>query len=198
MNDSCGSYDSDHYSMEIVPGARGGSAGKFTVSPGDVPEFGGGERSEVAGHDDAVLVREGEERWYEFSLRFGEDFPAPVEGSWFIIMQWHSDAGGSPPLTVHVSPDREVVIGGDAVREDGRVLGKVRPGEWVDYALHIGFSRDASDGFVEGWEEGVQTVQRQERETLVVEEHYFKMGIYRGNEDDSTAELTIDDFRVSG
>lgn len=196
-NSSCSGYESEHYSMEIVPGRRDGFAAKFIVRPGDVPDFGGGERSEVSGHGDEAATREGDERWYQFSMRFDEDFPEPADGSWFIVMQWHSGSG-SPPLALNISPDLTVDIGGDGVDFPERSIGPVRRGEWVDYTLHVGFSQDSDSGFVEAWENGVQTVERYNRATMSSDENYLKMGIYRGNDDDSTAAVTIDEFRVSG
>ncbi|WP_214369795.1 polysaccharide lyase [Pseudonocardia sp. H11422] len=177
-------------------GEQVGRVARFVVGPGDVPDFGGGERSEVAAHSEAALTREGDERWYEFSLRFPEDFQNPVDGDWFIVMQWHSGSG-SPPLAIEISPEGTVDIAGDGVDHDRQSIGPVRPGEWVDYTLHAGFSQDASQGFVEAWENGVQTVERYSRATMSSDENYLKMGIYRGNADSSTAEVWIDGPRVS-
>ncbi|GAA4875181.1 polysaccharide lyase [Pseudonocardia benzenivorans] len=177
-------------------GQKVGQVARFVVGPGDVPDFGGGERSEVAAHSEEALTREGDERWYEFSLRFGEDFPNPVEGDWFIVMQWHSGSG-SPPLAIEISPEGTVDIAGDGVEHQRQSIGPVRPGEWVHYTLHAGFSQDPSQGFVEAWENGVQTVQRYSRATMSSDENYLKMGIYRGNADTSTAEVWIDGPRVS-
>jgi hypothetical protein len=190
MNSGCEDIGSAGHALGLVDGLSGGKAAKFVVRPGDVPDFGGGERSEVAAHEDAMLTRSGDERWYEFSLRFAEDFPDPVDGSWFIVMQWHSGSG-SPPLALEVSPDGELYVGGEGGPK--KVIGPVRRGEWVNYALNVGFG---SSGFVEAWENGERTVERHERQTMSSDENYFKMGIYRGNEDDSTAEVWFDDLRV--
>lgn len=196
LNADCAGYNAKHYSMEIVPGRDGGSAAKFIVRPGDVPDFGGGERSEVAAHGPETSTREGDERWYRFSMRFDENFPAPTDGSWFIVMQWHS-GDGSPPLALNVSPDLTVDIGGDGVEHPEKTLGPVRRGEWVDYVMHVKFSQSSGEGFVEAWENGVQTVQRYNRATMSSDENYLKMGIYRGNDDDTTAAVTFDEFEVS-
>ena len=55
----------------------------------------------------------------------------------------------------------------------------MRRGEWVDYTLHVKFSRDAGTGFVEGWENGRQTVERTARATMTSDSNYLKQGIYR-------------------
>ncbi|WP_214364591.1 polysaccharide lyase [Pseudonocardia sp. H11422] len=209
VNGSCSSYrggDSASVISGDVVGRLGqqigrageqvGRVARFVVGPGDVPDFGGGERSEVAAHSEAALTREGDERWYEFSLRFAEDFPNPVEGDWFIVMQWHSGSG-SPPLAIEISPEGTVDIAGDGVDHERQTIGPVRPGEWVDYTLRAGFSQDPAQGFVEAWENGVQTVERYARATMSSDENYLKMGIYRGNADSSTAEVWIDGPRVS-
>ncbi|HVL84501.1 MAG TPA: polysaccharide lyase [Pseudonocardia sp.] len=195
VNSDCDTSGVGH-ALDLVGQARKGEfAARFVVKPGDVPDFGGGERSEVASHSDEMATRSGDRRWYEFSLFFPEDFPNPVEGDWFIVMQWHA-GDGSPPLAVEVSPDGELYLGGDGVEHDSRRIGPVRRGEWVDYVMHVGFSRSASEGFVEVWENGEQVVERVSRATMSSDENYFKMGIYRGNGDDSTAAVLIDDLAV--
>lgn len=196
MNRSCDGIDTAGHALDLVNEARQGRfAARFVVKPGDVPDFGGGERSEVAAHEDPALTREGDERWYEFSFKFDENFPKAAEGSWFIVMQWHS-GDGSPPLALNVSPEGTLDIGGDGVDHEKVAVGKVRRGEWVDYTLHVGFSQSSSKGFVEAWENGVQTVERYNRATMSSDENYLKMGIYRGNDDDSVAGLLMDGLRI--
>jgi hypothetical protein len=201
VNDSCDRVSGRHYSMGMVPApdARQGPFGaKFEVRPGDVPNFGGGERSEVSSSAPGALTHEGDERWYEFSMYLPPDFPTP-KGYWFIVMQWHGGQG-SPPLAVLVSKDGKVVVGGDGV--DGqsrrqRPLGPVRRGQWVDYVLHVGFSRDDAKGFVEGWENGVHTLPRYSRATMLDDESYLKQGIYREG-DGSDAVVWLDGLRITG
>ncbi|MHA6795991.1 heparin lyase I family protein [Pseudonocardia bannensis] len=196
MNAACSGYRLTHHSMQLVDGPRQGvKAAHFEVRDGDVPDFGGGERSEVAAHNEGALTREGDERWYEFSMRFPENFRNP-QGGWFIVMQWHSGSG-SPPLAIDISNDGDIYIGGDGVEHEKKSIGKVRPGEWVDYVLHAKFSNSASTGFVEAWENGVQTVQRYNRATMSSDENYLKMGIYRDDEDSGTAEVSIAGLRVT-
>ncbi|HVL83499.1 MAG TPA: heparin lyase I family protein [Pseudonocardia sp.] len=192
MNGSCDGIDGAGHAVSLVEDARAGQrAARFVVQAGDVPDFGGGERSEVAAHGDEMLTHEGDERWYQVSIKFGETFENPVDGDWFIVMQWHS-GHGSPPLAIEVSPEGEVCVGGEGGEE--RVIGPVRRGEWTDYVFHVGFS--GGDGFAAAWENGVQTVQRHTRATMSSAENYFKLGIYRGNDDSSTAEVLFDDFSV--
>jgi hypothetical protein len=123
------------------------------------------------------------------------DFPTPT-GGWFIVMQWHAGSG-SPPLAITISSDDTVDIGGDGVDHPHLTLGPVRRGQWVDYTLHVKFSRNASTGFVEGWENGIQTVPKTNRATMSSEENYLKQGIYRDADDSGTSVVWLTGLKVS-
>jgi hypothetical protein len=198
VNGRCSSIGRGNANMTIVdaPGARQGQhAARFTVRPGDVPNFGGGERSEVQSSAAGALVHEGDERFYEWSVQYPEDMP-DVSGRYFIILQWHSSSG-SPPLAIDLSRG-SVDIGGDGVKSaPRRTIGPIRRGQWVDYVLRVKFSRNAGTGFVEAWENGKQTVQRTNRATMVDGENYLKQGIYRGSNSKGTVALTMDGLRVT-
>lgn len=200
VNDSCKKVvPGKHYSMGMIPlpRARQGPFGaRFEVRDGDVPNFGGGERSEVSSSAPGALTHEGDERWYEFSMYLPPEFVNP-RGYWFIVMQWHGGSG-SPPLAVNIGKDGRVVVGGDGIKgEKPRAIGPVRRGQWVDYVLHVGFSQKKSKGFVEGWENGVRTVPRYSRATMIDDENYLKQGIYR-EADGSTAVVWLDGLRITG
>lgn len=191
LNARCRTIGAGNEQMRIVEGdaRQGRFAARFDIRPGDVPPFGGGERSEVQSNADGAVVREGDERWYEWSMKFPEDFENP-QGVWFIVLQWHSSSG-SPPLAVNVDSDGRIRIGGDGLKsEPKRWIGKVRPGEWVDYVLHVKFSRDRDTGFIEGWENGRQTVPRYNRASMKDGENYLKQGVYR---DDGPATWVMQD-----
>lgn len=198
VNGRCSSIGRGNANMTIVdaPAARQGQhAARFTVRPGDVPNFGGGERSEVQSSAAGALVHEGDERFYEWSVRYPEDLP-DVSGRFFIILQWHSSSG-SPPLAIDLSRG-SVDIGGDGVRSaPRRTIGPIRRGEWVDYVLRVKFSKNKDTGFVEAWENGKQTVQRTNRATMVDGENYLKQGIYRSTSASGTVSLTMDGLRVT-
>ncbi|GAA4796676.1 hypothetical protein GCM10023200_35980 [Actinomycetospora chlora] len=179
-NSRCAGFGRGDRTMRVVDDdvRQGRYAARFDVAPGDVPDFGGGERAEVRSDAAGATVREGDERWYQWSMKFPADFPNPT-GVWFIVMQWHAGSG-SPPLAITVSNDGDVQIGGDGLRDEPRrTLGPVRRGEWVDYTLHVRFSRDHDEGFVEGWENGACTVPRVARATMTSDENYLKQGVYR-------------------
>ncbi|MGE3285922.1 MAG: polysaccharide lyase [Pseudonocardia sp.] len=196
INGSCDEVSGDR-AMTIVPAdvpGGGKYAARFTVRDGDIPEFGGGERSEVSEHDEGAETREGDERWYEWSMRLPEDFRTP-SGGWFIVMQWHAGSG-SPPLAIDLSRG-SVDIGGDGTDAPRRTIGPLRRGEWVNYVLHVRFSR-SDDGFVEAWENGRKTVQRFHRPTMSSSENYLKQGIYRDEDaSDGTAEIEFGGLRVT-
>lgn len=181
LNARCRTIGTGNDQMRIVEGAeahQGRFAARFNIRPGDVPPFGGRERSEVQSNAEGAVVREGDERWYQWSMKFPADFQNP-RGVWFIVLQWHS-AKGSPPLAINVGSKGEIVIGGDGLKgEPRRTIGTVRPGEWVDYVLHVKFSRSRDTGFIEGWENGRQTVPRYDRASMVDGSNYLKQGVYR-------------------
>lgn len=195
MNGSCGKLAGDSAMKIVRTDSPGGKyAAQFTVRDGDVPEFGGGERSEVSEHNEGAETREGDERWYEWSMRLPEDFRAPG-GGWFIVMQWHAGSG-SPPLAIDLSQGN-VDIGGDGTDAPRRTIGPLRRGEWVNYVLHVKFSR-SDDGYVEAWENGKKTVPLFHRATMSSSENYLKQGIYRDdNAGDGTTQIEFGGLRVT-
>lgn len=160
------------------------TAARYEVRDGDIPPFGGGERSEVRSGDGVTsggYVVEGDERWYELSIKFDETFRNPRTKSfgWFIVMQWFP-GNASPPLTLQVSTANMLVLGGDGVaRVHHRDIGPLRPGIWVDYVLHVKFSNDPAIGYAEVWQDGRPAVARHSRPTMNSPRSYLKQGIYR-------------------
>jgi hypothetical protein len=62
--------------------------------------------------------------------------------------------------------------------------GKLTPGRWHDFALHVLWSRDPSKGFVEVWFDGEQVVPRAMTATLLDEnEAFFQIGLMRATSD---------------
>lgn len=199
VNGSCDDLGGGDRAMRVVEAQApdgGRYAARFIVRNGDIPEFGGGERSEVSENEAGAETREGDERWYEWSMRLPADFTNPT-GGWFIVMQWHA-GDGSPPLAIDISRNGTVDIGGDGSGEPRRTIGPVRPGEWVTYVLHVGFSRDSDTGFVEAWENGELRVPKTYRATMSSSENYLKQGIYRDEEaGDGPTEVQFAGLRVT-
>jgi len=62
--------------------------------------------------------------------------------------------------------------------------GKLTPGRWHDFALHVLWSRDPSKGFVEVWFDGEQVVPRTMTATLLDENvAFFQIGLMRATID---------------
>ena len=176
---------------------QGPYAAQYTVRNNDIPPFGGGERAEVSSEAAGAITGTGDERWYSWSMFFPTNFANPVNDGWFIVMQWHGNDTNSPPLAINISPTGTVDIGGDGVPHPTRTLGPVRRGQWVDYRLHVVFSQDPSVGYVEGWENNVQTVPKTYRETDSGTGTYLKQGIYRDPVDRTTSVIWHDGLTVS-
>lgn len=184
------------YAITIVSGAdahQGKYAARFEIHPGDIAAS--GNRTEVRGPSQAN-VAEGDERWYEFSLKFDNSFTNPT-GGWFIVAQWHrsNPDSGSPPLSVEVSKSGVLELHNNDANASPLPIGPIKKGQWVDYVLHVKFS--SSSGFVEAWENGVQKVQKTTRATGSPGGNYLKMGIYRDKKDSSNEVVYEDGVRVT-
>ena len=182
INGNCGA-GTKHVSVVKGKGPNGTNAGRFLIEPNQ-EKAASGERSEI--RVSGANTKSGDERWYEFSLMF----PKAVgpQGDWFIIMQWHPGSG-SPGFTVSVK-DGKIVITGH--QHDTLPLGTIRPGQWSNYVVHANFS---SNGWVEGWENGVQTVKK--TNYAMASDTYLKIGIYRDPGQD-TVELYYGRLRITG
>ncbi|MCP3801970.1 polysaccharide lyase [Allokutzneria sp. A3M-2-11 16] len=194
-NSSCKNWKQGPHMARITDGGTGhATAARFEVRDGDVPPFGGGERSEVSAGDSlGAGVKEGDERWYEFSWRFDENFANP-RGDWFIPMQWHSGSG-SPPLALEV--DKRGVLHFANNRVNTRTeIGPIQKGVWVDYVLHIKFSQ-GSQALAESWVNGLKQPGVHRASNLADDGSYLKMGIYRDGDDSATAILWQDGLRVT-
>lgn len=197
FNGSCPTDQSGFYGMQVLGGGQqrqGNYAARYELRDGDVPEFGGGERAEVS-MSDGARVYEGDERWYEFSLKFDQGFTNPTS-SFFIVMQWHS-GDGSPPMALMVNRSGELQLTNNATNAATTTIGTVRRGEWVDYVLHVKFSNSASVGWAEVHQNGALAVPRHSRATMSSDSSYLKQGIYRSSSESSTAVVWQDGLRVT-
>jgi hypothetical protein len=91
------------YSASVIQDPVKGNVGRFEVRAGDVPPFGGGERSEVQSGTNTGGT-EGQVRWYAFSTKFDPTFPQNhADLGWALTNQWHADSNtGSPPVGWYV------------------------------------------------------------------------------------------------
>jgi hypothetical protein len=87
-------------------------------------------------------------------VRLGHNFDVNVD-TWRVIMQLHQPGGelGPPPLALQVTGGDFVLYKGDANVESGSTLAMwrapARTGRWVRFTLHVKFSADPHEGFVE-------------------------------------------------
>lgn len=189
------------YSACVRSAGRGHkTAARFEVRDGDVPSYGGGERSEVRSGDGGsagAYVSEGDERWYQLSIMFDSTWVNPRRGSadWFIVMQWIPTSALPPQLTLGVSISGNLELGGPF--EHRRPIGQVQPGVWVDYVVHVKFSADPAVGFAEAWQNGVQTVPLHNRPTLGEGLHLVKQGVYRDAASSGTQVVWHDGLRIT-
>ncbi|WP_067689332.1 polysaccharide lyase [Nocardia jejuensis] len=190
---------SDSMQVESTVVRQGRYAARFEVRQGDTPaQLCCGARAEVSG-EEALRADEGDDRWYQWSTRFGAGFPA--DRGWTVLSQWHADQDGPPPLAIGAGPtnvadDRWgiVVSTWNAPGDPGTTYtpwsGPIVPETWIDIKMHVKWSIEDSIGFVELWVDG--TPQRFQAEpcagrtrcmvrTLMPDGGgtYFKQGYYR-------------------
>lgn len=192
-NGAPGSYNT--WRASVRNGGTGHStAARFEVRDGDIPSFGGGERSEVTAGS-KYNVREGQQTYYTWSMRLGDAggaFPA-VAGWGLIVMQWHSSEG-SPPLSIHAE-NGQVSVQNDRAPEYVQNACPIDPGVWHDYVLRVKWSRSAT-GLVEMWRDGQQLLSFPAATTVGAESNYLKQGIYRSSENTGTHVVWHDNLRV--
>lgn len=189
------SYDQTHYSAKVADGGAGHpTAARYELRDGDVPNVPGGERSEVRAGKGGDVV-EGDERWYQFSLKFDETFPNPT-GSYMVVLQWHP-VKGPPPLAVEVDNGGNLIVRNANSGGPSQTIGTIKRGQWVDYVLHVKFSDDPKVGFVEVSENGTTKVAKTPWRGMPTASNYLKQGLYRDKADSKTAVLWHDNLRVT-
>jgi hypothetical protein len=190
-NGSCG--NGSGYAITLVPDARQGKfAAKFELHDGDT--VANGERTEVVSEAKGPVASEGDEYWYTWSEKFDATFRNPT--GWFIILQWHDQSNGSPPVAVEVTENGDIEVSHGGTGKNAHKLGTIHKGVWTDYTLHIKFS--GSNGFVEGWENCVPTMPKYSAKTLGAGSTYLKEGIYRHQGSGFPAIVYADGMTVTG
>lgn len=136
------------------------------------------------------------ERWYGWSTYLASDFPAVPVPNWTTIVQWHSMAGGTPPLSMVVQNRHFQLNAYDPTTGGGKPIWSssdpVQTGAWHTFVLHAKWSSVPGVGFVELWFDGVQVLPKQLMATercCAVQgtavrpyPNYLKMGLYRNPE----------------
>jgi hypothetical protein len=183
------------YPAAIVRDVKGDVA-RFEVRKGDVPSFGGGERSEVQGDASSTGGAEGEVRWYRFSTKFDSSFPQNhADLGWGVTNQWHPDSDvGSPPvswtvgmrngywsLTVSNQTAPDVYVNTFSIFDT-----PLSPGQWHDVMMQIRWSESNTVGSIKLWLNGVPQKFADGTYTYVgrtlipgTSSVYYKEGMYR-------------------
>lgn len=176
----------------VNDGAGHETAAKFILQPGDDAGNGdpGGNRTELRVGDAGDVVS-GDERWYEFALKFDESFTAP-DSDWFIVMQWHA-GDGSPPLTLSVDSDGTLQFTNNRTG-DVTPIGEINPGVWTNYVVHVQFS-EGDDGVAEAWVNGTKTATHT-TPNMASGSNYLKLGMYSGGIDNEEV-LFYDDLQIT-
>jgi len=148
----------------------------------------------------------GDDLWFGFSTKLAADFPA--DAAWQVVTQWKQRADGSPALSLNVEDGQYIFRGGAGHPEDvdpfGQDLGAAAPGQWADWVVHIAFSPEPTDGFVEIWRNGEQVLERFSPDSGTMypgedgddAESYLKTGYYRNGKISRPGVLYLDGWRV--
>jgi hypothetical protein len=135
------------------PVREGRYAARFELAPGDRTDTGGyvAHRSEVFLGSNDLPLREGDERWFGFSVRFGAGFDRRQGNQ--AVVQWKNDGTGSAPFDLRVHDDGRLCLA-DVRDWQAKVLhwctaGPVQTDVWHDFRVRVRFSSDPREGFVE-------------------------------------------------
>lgn len=156
------------YSAGVVSDAVKGNAGRFEVRNGDVPPFGGGERSEVSAGSSSTTTMgtEGQIRWYEFSTKFDVNFPMNHKDlGWGTTNQWHAPSDCcSPPVEWGPSNSANgqwsLVLNrqsapGVFLSSPEVFITPLDRGNWHNIKMEIKWSTSDTVGYVRVWQNGV-------------------------------------------
>lgn len=140
----------------------------------------GRDRIELQHQPQGAGTSEGTERWFGWSVFLPAQLPKgshsmgyfETRNSWSRVMAFDVQ-GEDIEFTTRVPYAR---------RWSGK--GKLTPGRWHDFAVHVLWSRDATKGFVEVWFDGEQVVPLSRTATLRDENPvFFQIGLFRETSD---------------
>lgn len=185
----------DRLSVVQDPVMEGRYALKATVVPGDLVANGARAEVVLAGTR-ANYAYEGDELWYKWGTYFPADWEQ--EAKWHVFTQWHQslDYGmGSPPVAFCIDKYGYMYLTRmsgyyDSLQQwDAGTLWRAPliKGRWIEFVMHIKWSRDWNVGFIELWVDGVQVVPKTFTANLDSDGMvYMKQGLYR----DRTTSIT--------
>jgi hypothetical protein len=200
-------WRTERASIVTSPVRSGRYAARFEVRAGDsVPS--GGELSQAYADAPFVGAREGEDWYYAWSTYIPSGQRWGVFRDWNVITEWLGTRCGSPPLQLGVLPSSppSLYLAAVVPPDDGAAgCGVWRGGKWtfplvrdrwMDLVVHVGWSTDPANGFVELWQDGIRRLPRLHVATLYPDSGavYLKHGFYRGAAD-FTNVVYSDEFR---
>jgi uncharacterized protein (TIGR03382 family) len=187
------SVSSNRLMVVTSPVREGSYALKTTVRQGDNPIKASGNRNELV-----YLSHEtpGSEYFYKWSTLFPSNFPSSPK--WALFTQWHQEGtSGSPPLEFYVVNDTLTLrVGGSS----GQVVWKapMQREHWNDFILHVKWSSNKKDGFIELYHDGKLVLPKQYMATqFTSQRNYLKMGLYRDASIKQEATVYHDGFMQS-
>jgi hypothetical protein len=204
-NDDCQTYNgTSDYSATVVAVDSRPHVARFEVRDGDVPPFGGGERSEIAGPGPNggadLITTPGTEFWFAFDMKIDAAFPNPA-GWGGLLWQLHANAvGSSPPLALNIDSSGNLAIANnDSSGYLWSDLGSAVKGSWRRYVIHAKFSDDEAVGFREMWIDGVRVEPLTMCKTMIPGDtyNYLKLGHYRDDTSTGTAIAFFDNLRIT-
>jgi hypothetical protein len=202
-------YDNAHadYRLKIVKqGSQHPHVLRTEVHDGDTA-VGSHERAEISSFGQPWNDNRGDERWYEFDVRFGDPTWNPKmddEDDWLIFFQWHQPIDeGSPALALSVHHDGIAYFEREANDEIQPFIPvfPVRAGKWERVVIHVKWSPDPQIGFVHAYVNGDETVPVtycQTQYTSDFNDYYVKMGQYRRKSVGRGTVVMHDNLRISG
>ena len=211
--------------MEIVtdPVRNGNYAIKMTVEQGDGHNYADliikKDRSELSRLGFGDEATPGAEHWYAISILIPEDDSYVHEGgdNFNIVTQWlHSSITeeeksvgmGSPSILLEYRQNSNGTAGmilkygvGKAGKESFPT--QIQKGVWIDWVFHIKWSLE-DDGFVEAWKDGEpvtpwngENYKVYKANMLNEEPYFYKIGIYRGHNIQTTNSVYYDEVKIS-
>ena len=186
-----------NYSLSLVNDPVKGRVARYEVRSGDVPNFGGGERSEVQATQQQTGGTEGQTRWYAFSTKFDPTFSTNYDGwpQWGITNQWHpTSSTGSPPFSLALTPGATWSLQVNPQSAPGVYLGGARSiwtvpmdrGNWHDIKMEVHYSTNDTVGWIKLWHNGVPQTFTNGSDTYYcatiipgTTSVYYKEGLYR-------------------
>lgn len=174
------------------PTRDGGRAARFSAADGDVAPLTptANPRAQL---NSKLDFAEGDNDYVGWSTYLPKGFPTGVN-PWFVFFQFHGDPyAGSPRLALGVKGGRIGLERDAAYRFDRPWTAPVRTGRWMDFVMHVKWSRNPRVGFIELWLDGkkqsfarsgkrleMATIKADQKRVEIIPTNYRKRGSVRG------------------